>query len=131
MTQEQLKLAQEQEKHWDALGEKQAAAFERDGRVLFQDATVRAVDKVMAEFEAQPEQEPVACGRCKQLEEQAYDLLGQLKVANIKLAYAHPPQRTWVGLTDDEKEILSEYADGNTWTAIELTVAKLKEKNHV
>ena len=41
--------------------------------------------------------EPVACERCKQLEEQAYDLLGKLTVANIKLAYT-PQQRTWVGL---------------------------------
>ena len=40
---------------------------------------------------AQPEQEPVACERCKQLEEQAYDLVGELRVANIKLSMR--PQR--------------------------------------
>jgi hypothetical protein len=39
------------------------------------------------------------------------------------------PQRTWVGLTKDEVEILSYKAEGNTWTAIELANAKLKEKN--
>jgi hypothetical protein len=39
------------------------------------------------------------------------------------------PQRTWVGLTNDEKETLSYKAEGNTWTAIELAEAKLKEKN--
>jgi hypothetical protein len=38
-------------------------------------------------------------------------------------------QRTWVGLTDDEKETLSYKAEGNTWTAVELAEAKLKEKN--
>lgn len=43
---------------------------------------------------AQPE-----CARCKDLEEQAYDLLGQLKVANLKWSVAHP----WVGLTDEER----------------------------
>ena len=37
--------------------------------------------------------------QCKQLEGQAYDLLGQLKTANIKLAYA-PPQRK--PLTDEQ-----------------------------
>jgi len=44
-----------------------------------------------------PVQEP-ECARCKDLEEQAYDLLGQLKVANLKWSVAHP----WVGLTDEE-----------------------------
>jgi hypothetical protein len=45
-----------------------------------------------------PAQEPVACARCKDLEEQAYDLLGKLKVANLKWSVAHP----WVGLTNEE-----------------------------
>jgi hypothetical protein len=40
-----------------------------------------------------------------------------------------PPQRTWVGLTKDEVETLSYKAEGNTWIAIELAEAKLKEKN--
>jgi len=35
----------------------------------------------------------------------------------------------WVGLTKDEKEALSYKAEGNTWTAVELTEAKLKDKN--
>jgi hypothetical protein len=38
-------------------------------------------------------------------------------------------QRTWVGLTKNEVETLSYIAEGNTWTAIELAEAKLKEKN--
>ena len=41
---------------------------------------------------------PLACERCKQLEEQAYDLLGKLKVANLKWSVAHP----WVGLTQED-----------------------------
>jgi hypothetical protein len=44
------------------------------------------------ELEAQPAQEPLACERCKQLEEQAYDLLGQLQVANLKWSVARPEQ---------------------------------------
>jgi hypothetical protein len=38
-------------------------------------------------------------------------------------------EREWVGLTGDEKEKISYKAEGNTWTAVELTEAKLKEKN--
>ena len=42
----------------------------------------------------------------------------------------HPlPEREWVGLTKDEVETLSYQAEGNTWIAVELAEAKLKEKN--
>ena len=41
----------------------------------------------------------------------------------------NPIQRTWVGLTKDEVEILAYKAEGNTWIAVELTETKLKEKN--
>ena len=37
--------------------------------------------------------------------------------------------RPWKGLTKEEVELLSYIADGNTWTAVELAEAKLKEKN--
>jgi DNA-binding CsgD family transcriptional regulator len=37
--------------------------------------------------------------------------------------------RPWVGLTKEEVELLSYVAEGNTWVAIELAEAKLKEKN--
>ena len=80
---------------------------------------------------------PLACERCKQLEEQAYDLLGQLKVANIKLAYTHPPKRTWVGLTEDDKVLIKHDANFNQFMTAgeyadrvqQLTEARLKEKN--
>jgi hypothetical protein len=63
----------------------------------------------------------------KRLEDQAYDLLGQLKVANIKLSMR--PQRTWVGLTDDEiAKIGFESADRES--AVIQTIDKLKEKNN-
>ena len=71
----------------------------------------------MTKDEAQPE-----CARCKDLEEQAYDLLGQLKVANLKWSVAHP----WTGLTLEEVQD-SYNPDYQAQTrAIE---AKLKEKN--
>jgi hypothetical protein len=42
----------------------------------------------------------------------------------------HPlPERGWVALTKDEVETLSYQAEGNTWKAVELAEAKLKEKN--
>ena len=37
--------------------------------------------------------------------------------------------RPWVGLTKAEVELLSYIAEGNTWIAVELAEAKLKEKN--
>jgi hypothetical protein len=44
---------------------------------------IQAGKKAIAELESQ---EPVACDRCKQLEEQAYDLLGRLQAANLSMA---------------------------------------------
>jgi hypothetical protein len=52
--------AQEQEEDWGALAEKQLVSIKRDTHASFEDAMVRATHKVMAEFEAQPAQEPVA-----------------------------------------------------------------------
>ena len=70
-----------------------------------------------------PEQGP-ECARCKDLEEQAYDLLGQLKVANLKWSVAHP----WVGL--ENKELFEILEKANTrYQAVQMTEAKLKEKN--
>jgi hypothetical protein len=60
----------------------------------------------------------------KRLEEQAYDLLGELKVANIKLSMR--PQRTWAGLTDEEASWCQAPSTIETWKRIE---AKLREKN--
>ena len=118
---------------------------------------------------------PVDCERCNRLEEQAYDLVGKLRVANIKLSmqpqrteqepvaylcenavghkyfrwkkpsstykpialYTTPPQRPWVGLTDEDKKQMFKEANYH-WemTAGEyaerigqLTEAKLKERN--
>ena len=78
---------------------------------------------------AQPAQEPVAWARCKDLEEQAYGLLGQLKAANLKWSVAHP----WVGLTAEdfsaikfpaEMRFPAEFRAGARWADV-----KLKEKN--
>jgi hypothetical protein len=46
----------------------------------------------------------------------------------IRKALAQP-ERTWVGLTEEERINISYKADGNECVAVELTEAKLKEKN--
>ena len=51
-----------------------------------------------------PQQEPVACKECH-LKDLVYDLLGELKVANLKLSVR--AQRTWVGLTEEDLKLLS------------------------
>jgi hypothetical protein len=43
--------------------------------------------------------------------------------------YVYTPKREWVGLTKNEVETISYIAERNTWIAVELTEAKLKEKN--
>ena len=67
---------------------------------------------------------PVDCERCNRLEEHAYDLVGKLRVANIKLSMQ--PQRTWVDLTDEE-------IDNINYTSAHMlareVLAKFKEKN--
>ena len=72
--------------------------------------------------------EPVPCERCKQLEEHAYDLMGQLRVANIKLSMQRP-QRTWVGLTDMERQMIINKHDGVAWETTIAIEQQLKEKN--
>ena len=104
---------------------------------FFSDTSNSAMDKAMsedaitslrqaiAELESQKQGEPVACKECH-LKDTVYDLLGDLKVANLKLSVRS--QRTWVGLTDVE---LAEYADmeiGSYDLCLEVE-AKLKEKN--
>jgi hypothetical protein len=64
----------------------------------------------------------------KRLEDQAYDLLGQLKVANIKLSM-RPPQRTWVGLTVEEIAACCMESTTTQLSFYNAIEAKLKEKN--
>ena len=65
---------------------------------------------------AQPEQEPVA-------REQFHEhMAGSF--------YTPPPQRPWVGLTDEEHNAIYNQCQGvRVGSAISLTEAKLKEKN--
>ena len=85
--------------------------------------------QAIAELESQKQGEPVACKECH-LKDTVYDLLGDLKVANLKLSVRS--QRTWVGLTDEEIEegikqswVTEQAFQSAAWWA----EAKLKEKN--
>ena len=46
-----------------------------------------------------------------------------------KPLYTIPPQRTWVGLTDEEINDIVEDCDGVGWDVAQAIRAKLKEKN--
>lgn len=105
-----------------------ASDYERGFIDGMQKQAQSSVDKAVNQM-AQPAQEPVACARCKDLEEQAYDLLGQLKAANLKWSVAHP----WVGLTAEdfsaikfttEMRFPAEFRAGARWAEV-----KLKDKN--
>jgi hypothetical protein len=94
---------------------------------------------------AQPAQEPVAhceagpeyCMQCK-LEDRSIALAAavryvknntpQLVSDEICMALATPPQRPWVGLTDEEFQLI--YDMGRTPSGMmEMVESKLKEKN--
>ena len=75
--------------------------------------------------------EIVACKECH-LKDTVYDLLGDLKVANLKLSVRS--QRTWVGLTDEDigDEFVRFQIQGgfNQFEyAVKAIEAKLKERN--
>ena len=88
---------------YDALSQKQLASIKRDMRISLEDAAVRATYKVMAELET--EQEPVAT--LDDLEQEIYENTRQFVSRDVmewmlKRYYTTPPQRTWIGLTDEE-----------------------------
>ena len=66
---------------------------------------------------AQPEQPKVRTGDCL--------LVGVCASEGHKIQ----PQRTWVGLTEEQRINISYKANGNECVAVELTEAKLKELN--
>jgi hypothetical protein len=132
---------------YDALSQKQLASIKRDMRISLEDAAVRATYKVMAEL-AQPEQEPVAFYVYKPTLPRGN--LGNVLDSNLPwvydqdpssgysarmLVYTTPPQRTWVGLTDEEIADCAEKMEASDptdsfWREFFRGIeAKLKEKN--
>ena len=86
----------------------------------------------------QPKQERNFCPRCGK---RAGDYIHTCTPPQEKYTYGTPlldamtkdylsPQRTWVGLTEDERINISYEANGNECVAVELTEAKLRSKNN-
>jgi len=81
---------------------------------------------------ANQEQEPVAT--LDDLEQEIYENTRQFVSRDVmewmlKRYYTTPPQRTWVGLTDEEFQLI--YDMGRTPAGMmEMVEAKLKEKNN-
>ena len=82
---------------------------------------------------AQPEQEPVAWGMMND-DGKIYDCICPEEHDRVEgeytvPLYTTPPQRTWVGLTDEDKsELDAKYGD-DTLAHLDAIEAKLKEKN--
>ena len=85
---------------------------------------------------AQPEQEPVAwlyvVGESRYVHghqiDEYYSLDGgETRIKGIPL-YTAPPQREWIGLTDEERTYLA-WESNNAPGCVAMTEAKLKEKN--
>jgi len=125
MTQEALKLALE------ALEESKT----NNDSMEFHDRKNKAITAIK-EALAQPEQEPVAwvcygVGDKKDIDFEQYDVDALPVGTNL---YTTPPQRTWIGLTDEE---VANFAS-RLWPLAEKQVsdrlraieAKLKEKNN-
>ena len=86
----------------------------RDGQTLYSEKKVWEAIYTIKKVLAQPKQEPVAW-------EQFHEhMAGPNYVA---------PQRTWVGLTDEEIETLIHRFDGDPHTLLDEVNARLKEKN--
>jgi len=107
----------------DALGDLGMKHYESTGEVLYKE-TFTAIKEALA----QPEREPVACKECH-LKDTVYDLLGDLKVANLKLSVR--AQRTWVELTmDDFTDILKSANGLEVWELFKAVETKAREKNN-
>ena len=85
---------------------------------------------------AQPEQEPVAWADKVDIDRDGHDLwVSRQKPAKDGVPlYTAPPQREWVGLTDEEinilfKNSLKSIPTGVIWNISRTIEAKLKEKN--
>lgn len=59
----------------------------------------------------------------------SYGMISQRLQEEIDELREYIEQRTWVGLTDDERIDLMYESGGNEIVAIQITEAKLKEKN--
>ena len=124
MTQEALKLA------LDAL--ENHTAIKHPQQIHYRDKAITAIKEALAQ-----EQEPVAVVDVHEFYDNCanFSLLQKLPKGKHTLDNI-PPQRTWVGLTDEQiAEIENEYIvdyripAGSAWNFAKDIEAKLKEKN--
>ena len=107
----------------------------RDGQTLYAEKKVWEAIYTIKKVLAQPQQEPVAWGVFEgNLHDMFFTEAEAVEMAQLKGNHAEvkplytAPQRTWVGLTEDEVNDL--YNEGmGIHATIEATEAKLKEKN--
>ena len=126
------------DKRYEAFA-KMVAEHERDYERGFIDGMQKqmqsSVDKAVNRM-AQPEQEPVAYINIEERKlEWAYKYMSWDTPTVVNLPkiplYTTPPQRTWVGLTDEEiDKTLKVYEQDYGWISFAKAIeAKLKEKN--
>jgi hypothetical protein len=92
-----------------------------------------ATEKAIKEALAQPEQEPVAWRYRWSVEGGNWvwnyaTYIERQKDDRCEPLYTTPPQRTWVGLTDEEMQSIA-FESADALSAVFVTEAKLKEKN--
>ena len=92
-------------------------------------SSIREAITAIKEALAQPEQEPVAVVDVHEFYDNCanFSLLQKLPKGKHTL-YTAPPQRTWVGLTDEDEIDWEE--GGNLKDLVKAIEAKLKEKNN-
>ena len=105
----------------------------RDGQKLYAEDNVWSTIISIKEALAQPEQEPVAWQfmnglNFRKRRPDDFDDLAYDGFPYWKPLYTTPPQRTWVGLTDEEKHEIR-YSHMTSAEFIEFIEAKLKDKN--
>ena len=91
--------------------------------IQYHEATIKRLENRIDELMAQPAQEPVAV---VDAQDDGYwaDILPDRNVKVGQFLYAIPPQRPWVGLTEEEVNWFGWHGTG-----VRAIEAKLKEKN--
>ena len=83
----------------------------------------------VGEYIPMPEQEPVAFWNFNSgFSHCMIDQLNEAAKKNPAPLYTTPPQRTWVGLTDEEMQSIA-FESADALSAVFVAEAKLKEKN--
>ena len=107
-----------------------SGCFDVDGTNKETENAITAIKEAIKELESQ---EPDVV----RLSNGTFDVIGSRVVPLGALLYLHPPQRTWVGLTEDDKVLIKHDANFNQFMTAgeyadrvqQLTEARLKDKN--